>query len=53
MIIHGHTHVPENDTYNGIMIFNPGSCTHGDKNNSIGMFYVNNAIINRKIIALY
>jgi hypothetical protein len=52
MIIYGHTHVPENDTYNGIMIFNPGSCTYGKSNNSLGMLSVSNDMIAGKIITL-
>jgi uncharacterized protein len=52
MIIYGHTHVPENDTYNGILVFNPGSCTYGKSNNSIGILTVSNDMITGKIITL-
>lgn len=52
MIIHGHTHVPENDTYNGIMLFNPGSCSNGNNFNSIGVLTVSDVTIKGNIIAL-
>ncbi len=37
IIIFGHSHISENSKYNEIIMFNPGSCTHGLTGNSVGI----------------
>lgn len=37
IIIFGHSHISENTNYNKVLMFNPGSCTHGFNGNSVGI----------------
>ncbi len=52
IIIFGHTHVAENTKYNGIIMFNPGSCTQGFNGNSVGIINLQNDNIETEIIKL-
>jgi putative phosphoesterase len=52
MILHGHTHCPEISTFRDIVFFNPGSCTHGNDYNSIGVLDIKKDSIDCKIIRL-
>lgn len=54
IVIFGHSHIPVNDSYDGMLLFNPGSPT--DKRRqakaSIGMLQLNNGLFEAKIIEL-
>jgi len=41
IIIFGHSHTSENINYNGVIMFNPGSCTQSLNSNSAGIIYLN------------
>ena len=52
MIVHGHTHQPENRTLNGVVYFNPGSASarrHGGPL-SVGRITLANGCIDPQII---
>lgn len=52
IVLYGHSHVPENTVYNGLAFFNPGSCTQGLKQDSIGILDINDTGISGSIISL-
>jgi putative phosphoesterase len=52
MILYGHTHTADIGSFNGTLFFNPGSCTAGNVNNSIGLLEIKHDSIERKIIPL-
>lgn len=49
IIIFGHSHISENIPYNGVILFNPGSCTQGFNGNSAGIISLNNDKITGEI----
>jgi putative phosphoesterase len=50
VILFGHTHMQENTNYGNIVFFNPGSCTVGVDNNTIGILTVNSGNISGEIV---
>ena len=51
--LYGHTHVPESDTVDGVLVFNPGSLTYprtADERPSYGVIHMNDTGIIRKEI---
>ncbi len=50
MILYGHSHIPDNSEYSGVIMFNPGSAGHGLNYNSVGILNIENAQVKGEII---
>jgi putative phosphoesterase len=52
VVVFGHTHKPFNQTVDGVLYFNPGSCSADAKEPSVGILTVDGENINGEIVYL-